>query len=102
MEEENENLVVNFKNINAENSNPAGTLPVKATVIEPDANKGIVIKDKNNNEWVWIEVPKDAAFSGLEIDTTKTLTSKDYEVMLKYIMKNKVKVGQMNGMMDVV
>ena len=79
MEEENENLVVNFKNINAENSNPAGTLPVKATVIEPDANKGIVIKDKNNNEWVWIEVPKDAAFSGLEIDTTKTLTSKDYE-----------------------
>ena len=79
MEEETENLVVNFKNINAENSNPAGTLPVKATVIEPDANKGIVIKDKNNNEWVWIEVPKDAAFSGLEIDTTKTLTSKDYE-----------------------
>ena len=54
MEEETENLVVNFKNINAENSNPAGTLPVKATVIEPDANKGIVIKDKNNNEWVWI------------------------------------------------
>ncbi len=30
MEEETENLVVNFKNINAENSNPAGTLPVKS------------------------------------------------------------------------
>ena len=79
MEEETENLVVNFKNINAENSNPAGTLPVKATVIEPDANKGIVIKDKNNNEWVWIEVPKDTVFSELTIDTTGELTDPNYE-----------------------
>ena len=40
--------------------------------------KGIVIKDKNNNEWVWIEVPKDTAFSGLTIDTTNTLTEQNY------------------------
>ena len=27
-------------------------------IIEEDASKGIVIKDKNDREWVWIEVPK--------------------------------------------
>ena len=62
----------NFTNIDIAKSNPAGAVPAGSTVIEPDANKGIVIKDKNNNEWVWIEVPKDTAFSGLTIDTTGT------------------------------
>ena len=62
----------NFTNIDTAKSNPAGAVPAGSTVIEPDASKGIVIKDSNNNEWVWIEVPKDTAFSGLTINTTKT------------------------------
>ena len=69
----------NFTNIDTAKSNPAGAVPAGSTVIEPDANKGIVIKDKNNNEWVWIEVPKDTAFSGLTIDTTGELTDPNYE-----------------------
>ena len=68
----------NFTNINKSDSNPAGAVPANSTVIEADANKGIVIKDKNNNEWVWIEVPKTTVFTGLTIDTTNTLTEQNY------------------------
>ena len=68
----------NFTNINKSDSNPAGAVPANSTVIEADANKGIVIKDKNDNEWVWIEVPKTTVFSGLTIDTTGTLTEQNY------------------------
>ena len=69
----------NFTNIDTAKSNPAGAVPAGSTVIEPDASKGIVIKDKNNNEWVWIEVPKDTVFSELTIDTTGELTDQNYE-----------------------
>ena len=68
----------NFTNVNAADSNPAGVVPENSTVVEADASKGIVIKDKNNNEWVWIEVPKATVFTGLTIDTTNTLTEQNY------------------------
>ena len=68
----------NFTNVNTTDSNPAGAVPANSTVVEADASKGIVIKDKNNNEWVWIEVPKTTVFSGLTIDTTNTLTEQNY------------------------
>ena len=68
----------NFINVNTSDSNPAGAVPANSTVVEADASKGIVIKDKNNNEWVWIEVPKTTVFSGLTIDTTNTLTDQNY------------------------
>ena len=70
--------VYNFKNINPADTNPAGAMPSDIEVLENNANKGIVIKDKNENEWVWIEVPKTTVFSGLTIDTTKELTEQDY------------------------
>ena len=38
----------NFTNVNTSDSNPAGAVPANSTVVEADANKGIVIKDKNN------------------------------------------------------
>ena len=69
----------NFINVNAADSNPSGVVPENSTVIEADASKGIVIKDKNDNEWVWIEVPKTTVFSDLAIDTTKELTEQNYE-----------------------
>ena len=68
----------NFSNVNTTDSNPAGAVPANSTVVEADANKGIVIKDSNNNEWVWIEVPKTTVFSDLTIDTTGTLTEQNY------------------------
>ena len=33
-------------------------LPEGSTVIEDNLSNGVVIKDKNNNEWAWVEVPK--------------------------------------------
>ena len=68
----------NFTNVNTSDSNPAGAVPANSTVVEADASKGIVIKDKNNNEWVWIEVPKTTVFADLTIDTTGTLTDQNY------------------------
>ena len=72
------NNAINFNNIKTEDTNPAGEMPANVTILESDANKGIVIKDKNDNEWVWIEVPKTVVFPGLTIDTTKGLTEKNY------------------------
>ena len=72
------NNATNFNNIKTEDTNPAGAMPTNVTILESDANKGIIIKDKNDNEWVWIEVSKTVAFSGLTIDTTKELTKQNY------------------------
>ena len=52
----------NFTNINTSDSNPAGVVPANSTVIEADANKGIVIKDKNNNEWYGLKYQKQQYF----------------------------------------
>ena len=75
-----ENLLgsYNLKNVNKADTNPAETISENSIVLEDDANKGIVIKDKNNNEWVWVEVPKATVFSGLTIDTTQELTEQNY------------------------
>ena len=73
------NNATRFNNIKTEETNPAGAMPTNATILESDANKGIVIKDQNNNEWVWVEVPKTTVFSDLTIDTTGTLTEQHYE-----------------------
>ena len=83
------NNATSFNNVNIADTNPAGAMPANATVLENDANKGIVIKDKNYNEWVWIEVPKTTVFSGLLIDTTRTLTEEKYtnikEKLISYV-----------------
>ena len=63
---------ITFKNVNPEETNPAGSIPKGATVVEEngeelnDVDKGIVIRDTNNNEWVWIEVPKSQMPSNLK------------------------------------
>ena len=72
------NNATSFNNINTVDTNPAGAMPANVAILENDANKGIVIKDKNNNEWVWVEVPKTTVFSDLAIDITETLTEENY------------------------
>ncbi|MCI8616976.1 MAG: hypothetical protein HFJ60_01775, partial [Clostridia bacterium] len=48
-----------FTGLDKDNTNPGEALPEgEIEIIEEDASKGIVIKDKNDREWVWIEVPK--------------------------------------------
>lgn len=72
---------IQFSNVNITDTNPAGVMPSNVRILENDANKGIVIKDKNDNEWVWIEVPKTTVFSELTIDITNELTELDYEAI---------------------
>ena len=68
-----------FEHVNVADTDPKGALPANIKeIVENDANKGIVIKDNNDNEWVWVEVPKTTVFSGLGIDTTSTLTVQNY------------------------
>ncbi len=72
------NNATNFSNINMKDTNPSRAMPENVTILENDANKGIVIRDKNGNEWVWVEVPKTTVFTDLTIDTTKGLTEQNY------------------------
>jgi hypothetical protein len=68
-----------FANVNTEQTTPKAAIPANVKeIVEADANKGIVIKDKNENEWVWVEVPKTTVFSGLNIDVNGTFTSQNY------------------------
>ena len=67
-----------LENVNMADTNPAGAMPSDAEILENDANKGIAIKDRNNNEWVWVEVPKTTVFTDLTIDTTQELTEQNY------------------------
>ena len=68
-----------FANVNTEQTNPKAAIPSNVKeIVEADANKGIVIKDKNENEWVWVEVPKTTVFSGLNIDVNGIFTSQNY------------------------
>ena len=46
-------------------------LPDGATVTEDDLNEGVTIKDSNNNEWVWIVVPKSVTASSTTDDEIK-------------------------------
>ena len=75
-----ENLLgsYNLKNVNTADTNPAETVPENSVILDDDANNGIVIKDKNENEWVWVEVPKTTVFGDLTIDITKELTEQNY------------------------
>ena len=70
--------IYNFKNINTADTNPEEAVPEDSIILENDTNNGIVINDKNDNEWVWIEVPKTTVFVDLTIDTTKELTEQNY------------------------
>ncbi len=55
---EKEIIKESLKNIDYSKTNPVDAMPRDITIIEGDANKGIVIKDNKNNEWTWVEVPK--------------------------------------------
>ena len=53
---------ITFSNVDKTNTNPEEAMPKGAIVVEGNANNGIVIKDSNDNEWTWVEVPKTVVF----------------------------------------
>jgi competence protein ComGC len=54
-------------------------LPEGSTIISDDLDTGVIIKDSNDNEWVWIEVPKSIY--------NDSLTNEDY-IPIETAMKN--------------
>ena len=67
-----------FTGVNSTDTNPGEAMPsgVKE-IVEADASKGMVIKDKNNVEWVWIEVPKTIVFKTATSSTDYTKIKND-------------------------
>ena len=63
-------------NVDTSKTNPEGAMPKGATVIEGNGDEGIVIKDSNDNEWVWVEVPK-TIFTAAKNNTDYTNIKKD-------------------------
>ncbi len=57
-EYEKELIKASITNVDYTKTNPIEAMPKGSTIIEGDANKGIVIKDSKQNEWTWVEVPK--------------------------------------------
>lgn len=62
-------------------TDPEGAKPIGSTIIEGDANKGIVIRDSNENEWVWVEVPKNITagkITDVDIENALQIYASDY------------------------
>ena len=62
-------------------TNAEGAMPKGATVIEGNGDEGIVIKDSNDNEWVWVEVPKkitEGKTTDADIETALQTYAGDY------------------------
>ena len=69
-------------------TDPITAIPEGATVIEGDATKGIVIKDTNENEWVWVEVPKTIYTNSIYLTGATTPTSNTDYTNIEKIMQN--------------
>ena len=78
--------------IDTDITNPIEAMPTGAIVIEGDANEGIVIRDENGNEWVWVEVPRTTEVypnAGINLDTdniTDTECNTIYSDLVKYTL----------------
>ena len=68
-------------------------------VIEDDLSEGVVIKDSNGNEWVWIEVPK-SIYTNTEYNGgTAPTSSEDYE-KIESVMQEYAKYYRESGHED--
>ena len=65
-----------------------------------DATKGIVIKDINENEWVWVEVPKTIYANSIYLTGTTTPTSNTDYTNIEKIMQNYAKDYRNNNYKD--
>ena len=74
-----------FKNVDKTQTNPEAAMPYGTTVVEGDANKGIVIKDSKGNEWVWVEVPKKTVFTtATKVDDYENIENDLFEYAKDY------------------
>ena len=81
-------------------TDPVTAMPEGATIIEGDATKGIVIKDSNENEWVWVEVPKTIYTNSAYLTGTATPTSDTDYTNIEKIMENYASSYRNNNFKD--
>ncbi len=74
-------------------------LPESATIIRNNLQTGIVIKDENDNEWVWIEVPKSIYGNTTYNGGIAPTNSEDY-TKIENVMKNYAKDYRLNSWKD--
>lgn len=74
-------------------------LPEGATIIRNNLQTGIVIKDENDNEWVWIEVPKSIYGNTTYNGGIAPTNSEDY-TKIENVMKNYAKDYRLNSWND--
>ena len=97
-----ENLIetAQITGIDTKVTNPITAMPEGSIIIEGDASKGIVIKDKNENEWVWVEVPKTIYTNSAYLTDATTPTSNTDYTNIEKIMQNYVAAYRQNGYKD--
>ncbi len=84
------NGIIKITGVDTKITDPEEAMPTGATVIEGDASEGIVIRDENGNEWVWVEVPRTAEVyptAGIDLDVndiTDEQCDTIYEDLAKY------------------
>ncbi len=85
-----ENLIetAQITGIDKKITDPITAMPEGATVIEGDATKGIVMQDVNENEWVWVEVPKTIYTNSEYLTGATTPTSNTDYTNIEKIMQN--------------
>ena len=74
-------------------------LPTGATVVEKDLSKGVVIKDRNGNEWTWIEVPK-SIYANVEYNGGTAPTSSIDYAKIESTMQKYAKDYRQSGYTD--
>ena len=58
-------------------TDPVGAMPENVEIIDFDYDNGIVIRDNNQNEWVWVIVPKNVVFQTATYSTDYENIEKD-------------------------
>ncbi len=86
--------------VNTAETNPAAAIPTGGTIIQGDATKGIVMKDSNENEWVWVEVPKTIYTNSAYLTDATTPTSNEDYINIEKIMQNYAKDYRLDGFKD--
>ena len=81
-------------------TDPIMAMPEGATIIEGEASKGIVIKDTNENEWIWVEVPKTIYTNSTYLTGATTPTSNTDYTNIEKIMQNYAKDYRGTGFKD--
>ena len=82
---------VEITGVNTDDTNPKQAIPTGGKIIKGEASKGIVMQDVNENEWVWVEVPKTIYTNSIYLTGATTPSSNTDYTNIEKIMQNYAK-----------